>query len=252
MKVLKLMPIGAALFALGLGLSSVAPVPAMADDEDSGTRTGRVIIRSETSDSESGYLGVQVQRLTASLRRAKGIPESIEGTLVSGVEEGGPADDGGIKRGDLILKVNREETPAPSDLVQTVRGLEPGKRVPVQIWRDGVTRTVNLTVSSRPEGSDFRPPRPPQWEGDDSPGAPGEPRMQILRRNRGDLERQVQELKEQLAKLRNEDLARLEREVRELREDLRRQNDQKYRNRDNNRDRDDRDDNRDRDNSEDD
>ena len=120
--------------------------PARADDVRSGMRTERGIARIAREgdrDSNSGYLGVQVQRLTASLRRAKGIPGSTEGTLVSGIEDGSPADEGGVKRGDIILEVNRESTPNPSDLVQIVRGLEPGKRVPVRIWRDGATRTVH-------------------------------------------------------------------------------------------------------------
>ncbi len=182
---------------------------------------------------------MQVQRLTAALRRAKGIPESMEGTLVSNVEDGSPADDAGIKRGDVILEVNHEATPNPRDLVQTVSGLRPGKRTSVQIWRDGVTRAVTLTVGSRPAGSDVpTPPAPPQmpnWGGPgpgDSRDMPDNGRMQILRRNRDDLARQVQDLQEQLTRLRNEDLARLEREIRELRSDLRQQMDRKDRDRD--------------------
>src|SRR5467141_3953866 len=115
MKVLKVVPIGAALFALSLGLSSIAPSLASARDEDRGTNYERKLIRVAQEDrdndtdraSDSGYLGVQVQRLTAALRRAKGIPEATEGTLVSNVEDGSPADEAGIKRGDVILEVNR-------------------------------------------------------------------------------------------------------------------------------------------------
>jgi len=243
MKVLKMVPIGAALFALSLGLSSIAPSPASARDEEGTNYRGKLIRAAEEdrdndSDraSDSGYLGVQVQRLTAALRRAKGIPESTEGTLVSNVEDGSPADDAGVKRGDVILEVNHESTPNPKDLVQTVSGLRPGRKTSVLIWRDGVTRTMTLTVGSRPAGSDVpSPPQMPNWGG---PG-PGDPRdmpdngrMQILRRNRDDLERQVRDLQEQLARLRNEDLARLEREIRELRSELRQQMDRKDRDRD--------------------
>jgi hypothetical protein len=241
MKAFKLLPMGAALFALGLGLSSAAPSSARADDEDSGTRTERKVIRitPKDGDSDGGYLGVQVQRLTASLRRAKGIPESTEGTLVSNVEDGSPADDGGIRRGDVIVEVNRESTPNPNVLVQVVRDLEPGRRIPVRIWRDGVTRTVNVKVSTRPEGSGFpTPPRMPGWEGRDNPRAfPDDESKIIIRGNREDLETQVKELQEALARLRSEDLARLERELRELRSDLRRQMDRRQRDRDEDRNR---------------
>src|SRR2546425_2388915 len=254
MKVVKMVPIGAALFALSLGLSSIAPSLASARDEDRGTNYERKLIRVAEEDrdndgdraSDSGYLGVQVQRLTAALRRAKGIPESTEGTLVSSVEEGSPADEGGIKRGDVILEVNHEATPNPKDLVQTVSGLRPGRKTSVLVWRDGVTRRVTLTVGSRPAGSDMPPPpQMPNWGGPgDSRDMPDNGRMQILRRNRDDLERQVRDLQDQLTRLRNEDLARLEREIRELRSDLQQQMDRK------NRDRDDRNRNEDRDQDE--
>ncbi len=225
MKVLKMVPIGAALFALSLGLSSIAPSVVSARDEDSGTKYEQKILRvaqadRDDRDANSGYLGVQVQRLTAALRRAKGIPETTEGTLVNNVEDQGPADDGGIKRGDVILEVNHQSTPDPSDLVRTVSDLEPGKKVSVLIWREGVTRTLTLKVGSRPEGRDAppMPPRMPTWDGpgpDDSRDMPDNGRMQIMRRNRDDIERQVRDLQDQVASLRKE--------VQQLRSDLQQQ-----------------------------
>ncbi len=217
MKVLKMVPIGAGLLALGLSLCSVTPSPASARDEDSGTRYERKLIRvaqddrDSDRDSDSGYLGVQVQRLTAALRRAKGIPESTEGTLVSNVEDQSPADEAGIKRGDVILEVNHESTPGPNDLVQTVSALRPGKRVPVLIWRNGVTRTLTLTVGSRPAGSEMPPM--PNWSGPGDRGMPDDGRMPLMRRNREEIQNQIRDLQEQLARLRNE--------VQELRSELR-------------------------------
>jgi len=264
MKVLEMMPIGAAVLALSLGLSSVAPSPARADDDWGKGDKNLIRIVQEDQDndrdsdrvsSSSGYLGVQVQRLSASLRRAKGIPEATEGSLVSNVEDQSPADDGGIKRGDVILEVNRQSTPSPNDLVRVVRDLEPGRRVPVQIWRDGVTRTVTLTVGTRPAGADAPPraPEPPDARGDapdprdvpdvrsvpdvrgmpDMRGMPDGSRMQILRRNRDDLQRQLQDIHEMLSRLRDVDLARLEREIQQLRSELQRGGALERRNRDN-------------------
>ncbi len=239
MKVLKMMPIGAALFSLCLGLSSVAPFPARADDEDSGTKAEKNLIRvvqedqegdqgSDRASSSSGYLGVQVQRLSPSLRRARGIPESTEGALVSNVEDQGPADDGGIKRGDVILEVNREGTANPIDLVRIVRDLEPGRRIPVKIWRDGVTRTVNLMVGTRPAESAV-PPRMPGMEGPggmrgmpEMHGPDDNSQMRILRGGSDDLGRQLRDIHEMLSRLRDVDLARLEREIRDLRTELQR------------------------------
>jgi hypothetical protein len=266
MKPQNLVPMGAALFALSLGVASVLPTLASAREE-TGATTERIIRvaqqedRDSDRDSGSGYLGVQVQRLSAALRRAKGIPESTEGTLVSNVEDGSPADNAGVKRGDLILEVNHKPTADPGDLVETVRGLDPGRRVSVLIWRDGVTKSFSLTVGSRPAESEMPmpPPRMPNWNqnpGDDSRDTPtppptaAQPRMEIYRRNRADLERQVHDLQDQLDKLRNEELPRLEHEIQDLRASLQQQNnqnDRRGRDRDDRRDRD-----RDRDNNSDD
>jgi len=245
MKVFKLVPMGAALLALGLGLSSAVPPRAMARDE-AGTQADRMLIRvaqedrdrdNDSDKDDSGYLGVQVQRLSASLRRAKGIPETTEGTLVSSVEDQSPADESGLKRGDVILSVDHQGTPNPADLVRVVRSLDPGRRVSVQIWRDGVTRTYTLKVGSRPSGPDTPMP-PPNWggRGDDDQQMPDGPRMQILRRNRDDIQRQIQELQAQVA--------RLESEIQSLKQQLnRRDHDDNDRDRNN----DDRDRDRDRD-----
>jgi len=213
MKMLKLAPMGAALLALGLGLSSAVPPRALARDE-AGNKADRMLIRVAQDDGDndrdsgkddSGYLGVQVQRLSPSLRRAKGIPESTEGTLVSNVEDQSPADEGGLKRGDVILSVDHQGTPNPADLVRLVQGLDPGRKVSVKIWRDGVTRTYTLKVGSRPAGSDMPMP-PPNWggQGNDDPQPPDAPRMQILRRNRDDLERQIHDLQAQVTRLEGE------------------------------------------------
>jgi hypothetical protein len=244
MNTLKMVPMGAALLALGLGLSSAVPPRALARDE-AGNSDGRVRIWTAQEDrdndkDDAGYLGVQVQRLSASLRRAKGIPESTEGTLVSSVEDQSPADEGGIKRGDVILSVDHQDTPNPADLVRLVRGLDPGRRVSVQVWRDGMTRTYTLKVGSRPAGSDMPMP-PPNWggQGNDDPQMPDGPRMQILRRNRDDLERQIHDLQTQIA--------RLESEVQALQQQMNRRdhddNDHDRKNNDRDRDRDNNNDN---------
>ena len=218
MSPLKALPVGPAILALGLCLFPVAPSPASAADESAGIGADKNLIRvaqddrdrDRDSDSDSGYLGVQVQRLSASLRRAKGIPESTDGSLVNNVESGGPADDAGIRRGDVILEVNHEPTANPSDLVQIVRGLEPGKRVSLRIWRDGLTRTIDIKVGSRPEGSDVpAPPRMPGWGGPRGGRGTDDGDQIIIRGNQASLEKQIKELQDQIA--------RLESEVKELR-----------------------------------
>jgi TolA-binding protein len=137
--------------------------------------------------------------------------------------------------------VDHQPTPNPADLVRLVRGLDPGRRVSVQVWRDGVTRSYTLKVGSRPAGSDMPMP-PPNWggQGNDDQQMPDGPRMQILRRNRDDIQRQIQELQAQIARLEGEIQALQQQMNRRDHDDhdRNRNNDDRDRDRDNNNDND--------------
>jgi serine protease Do len=53
------------------------------------------------------------------LRRAVGLPE-VDGVLVRGVEDGGPADRAGLKEGDLITRAGDRATSDPDELVEAI------------------------------------------------------------------------------------------------------------------------------------
>lgn len=244
MKLRRFIPLVTALLTAGLGLVSVASSPARAQGEDGKERIEKKIYRYEPGQDDeraagAGYLGVQVQKLTSALRRAKNIPGSAEGALVNNVEDGSPADNAGIKTGDVILEVNHKPTPDPSDLIDVVRTLEPATKVPVTLWREGARKTVTVTVSSRPDQLEFpEPPPMPRMEGPRGDHG-GMLRMEILRRHHDDIARQLRDIQDQLSRLREVDIARLERQIRELRAELRERNpDRRDRGQHENRDRD--------------
>lgn len=243
MKLRRFRPLAAALVAVGLGLVWVAS-PARAQGEDGKDKVEKRVHRLERDQDderriEAGYLGVQVQTMTSALRRAKNIPGSVEGALVNSVEEGSPAADAGIKKGDVILEVNRKPTTDPQDLIDVVRALEPEVKVPVTLWRDGVRKTVTVTVGSRPDDFDIPEIAPMPRMRIPHEGRDGTMRMEILRRHHDDVSRKLRDIQDQLSRLREEDLARLERQIRELRAELRgRGPDREDRDRRENRDRD--------------
>ncbi|PLP98976.1 DegQ family serine endoprotease [Cupriavidus pauculus] len=69
------------------------------------------------------------------------------GALVGSVEPGGPAEKAGIEAGDIILKFNGRDIEKASDLPRMVGDTKPGTRVPLQVWRKGQTREVQITVT---------------------------------------------------------------------------------------------------------
>lgn len=76
-----------------------------------------------------------------------------EGVEVSGVSPGGPAEQAGIKTGDVLLAVNGQalrrggERTASQQLVEFMRGVEPGRAVKIEYLRDGKQGTVEVTTA---------------------------------------------------------------------------------------------------------
>lgn len=202
------------LAALGLALTLLTvPMAARAagddDDDDSGDKgkQGTVRIYGGDNDAQGGYLGVQVQDVTRALQRARNLPTE-DGAMVSRVEDESPADQAGIRRGDVITEVNRQKIDNSQDLIRVVRGMGPGSRVRVTMWRSGSLRTVNVQLGERPEGMmpgmgmpNFRFP-----SGDDHSKMPMPPDMndQDVRQQIRELRDQLQELRQQIQSLRRE------------------------------------------------
>jgi S1-C subfamily serine protease len=70
--------------------------------------------------------------------------------VVAGVAEGGPADRGGVRPGDLVLEVARERVSALADLFRKVWRLGPaGTEVPLTLARDGAPLRVRLRSADR-------------------------------------------------------------------------------------------------------
>lgn len=194
-----------AALALALALFT-APVAARADDDDDNGDTGRqgtVRIYGGDDDAQGGYLGVQVQDLTRALQRARNLPTD-EGALVSRVEDESPADKAGIRRGDLITEVDREKVDSSQDLIRVVRGLSPGSRARVTLWRSGSLRTVNVQLGERPKGMmGMGMPNMRFPSGNDRPAPPDMNDRDVQRQIR-DLQDQVRELRQEIQSLRSE------------------------------------------------
>ena len=96
-----------------------------------------------------GYLGVQMQELTADLAESFGVPKN-GGTIVARVEPGQAAEKAGIRQGDVIVRVNNQDVTPDQTLSFIVANVTPGARIPVDLIRDGKRQTVTVTVGTRP------------------------------------------------------------------------------------------------------
>ncbi len=96
-----------------------------------------------------GWLGVTVQPVTEALARQFGLKD-ITGVLISDVVEGSPADKGGLRRGDVVVKYNGRDTREPIELRNLVAATKPGTRVAVVVIRDGKPRTLSVAIEELP------------------------------------------------------------------------------------------------------
>ena len=97
----------------------------------------------EKGKIERGFLGVTISDLTSEVKAAY---ENSEGALITNVEKGSSAELAGLKRGDLILKVNDKNIKGASDLKNYIGGLEPGKKVIIIYERDRVSKSTSLVL----------------------------------------------------------------------------------------------------------
>ncbi|MAA53913.1 MAG: serine peptidase [Porticoccaceae bacterium] len=96
---------------------------------------------------DRGWLGVAIQDLNQQLAQALKLSKA-RGALISAVENGSPADEGGIIPGDVIINFNGKTIIDSGDLPPAVGGVKPGESVPVKIFRDGSQKTLTVTVSA--------------------------------------------------------------------------------------------------------
>ncbi len=94
-------------------------------------------------------LGVSVEDLTGQLGEYFGVKDG-EGVLVRSVKKGSPADSGGLRAGDVIVKVDGEKVSDSSDLRSALRGRR-GKTFPIGIVRDKRETSVTVSLPRREE-----------------------------------------------------------------------------------------------------
>ncbi len=93
-------------------------------------------------ETRRGWLGVRIQDVTEDVAEALGI-EKTDGALVTDVPEG-PAKNGGLKSGDVIIEFDGKKIKDTRELVRIVGDSQVGKKVVVKVLRDG--KEVSLAV----------------------------------------------------------------------------------------------------------
>jgi serine protease DegQ len=73
------------------------------------------------------------------------------GVLVLGLVPGGPAEQAGIRLGDVIVAVDGQAVESAEEFLASVRKHRPGDRLQVEVARDGQRQTIEIILTERPE-----------------------------------------------------------------------------------------------------
>ena len=129
-----------------MGLSFAIPID-VAIDVASQLKDGGHVSR--------GWLGVLIQDVTRELAESFGM-EKPEGALIARVLDGSPADKAGFEVGDIVLSFNGRPVERSADLPPIVGRTRVGTSVPVEILRNGRSRTLTVVTAELPEEDELR------------------------------------------------------------------------------------------------
>ncbi|HET6370753.1 MAG TPA: DegQ family serine endoprotease [Nitrospiria bacterium] len=124
-----------------MGIGFAVPSSMAKSVMESLIKTGKVV---------RGWFGISIQEVTPGLAKQFGLSEP-KGVLVGDVLPKSPAERAGIKRGDVILKLNGEEVENTGQLRNLVAEAPVGSKVKVDLFRDKQEKEVEVTIGEQPK-----------------------------------------------------------------------------------------------------
>jgi S1-C subfamily serine protease len=94
------------------------------------------------------FLGATLATVTADVKQRLSL--SVDsGAFVNDVVQGSPAENAGLRAGDVVTKFGNKDIKTSEDLVNEVRAHKPGDKVAVEYYRGSDKRTTTVTLGSR-------------------------------------------------------------------------------------------------------
>ena len=123
-----------------LGIGFAIPVSTARQVMDSLIKEGRVT---------RGWIGVEPRDLTPEI--AKTLDLSVkQGVLITGVVQSGPASDGGLQPGDVVLRIAGAPVANTPQLLNAVAALKPQQNATVSVQRGAKALELTVKVGQRP------------------------------------------------------------------------------------------------------
>jgi serine protease Do len=116
-----------------------------------------------------GWIGVQVQEMTADLAEDLGL-KTARGALVAEPQPGSPAAKAGIESGDVIVSINGKEIQDSREVARTVSSLPPGTAATIVVTRKGQEKSFDIILGNLPDQREVNAnPEQPKQKGTSVP-----------------------------------------------------------------------------------
>lgn len=100
----------------------------------------------ESGRVERGYLGVHAEPLSPEVAEKLGLARETRGVMVTNISNGGPADEAGIQRYDVLLTIEGRPVVSTQELRLVVSQIAPGTVVAIRLMRNGRESTVGVRL----------------------------------------------------------------------------------------------------------
>jgi len=96
-----------------------------------------------------GWLGIEVQAISPSMAARHKIDPN-NGVIITGTYRDGPADQSGLKGGDIVTHINGQPVGDGRAGMNFIVATRPGEKVSIDLLREGKAVSINAVVGSRP------------------------------------------------------------------------------------------------------
>lgn len=111
--------------------------------------TGPAVPKSAGVTPGTGYLGIGLSAVDATMAKALGLAVP-RGALVVERDPAVPFVENGLKPLDVVLEIAGQAVMQPSDLQSTVQRMRPGYKAPLRIWRDRAEKELVVVIGVKP------------------------------------------------------------------------------------------------------
>jgi len=113
--------------------------------------TARMVMESLVRDGRvtRGWIGVELRDLTPEMAESLRLPVA-SGVLITGVLQSGPAGAGGMRPGDVVVKVADKTVASSAQLRNVVAALKPGNSASIAVQRGDRAIELKVQVATRP------------------------------------------------------------------------------------------------------